>query len=86
MNIQDLKETRIIHPKGHFFPLVFVDMSVPAAFVGAGATYAGRNIQQEWDNRKKKFSPVVHLTPFRLITAKLEERAIILNSVDDIKF
>ena len=44
MNIRELAEKKIISKDGHFIPLVFVDMSVPTAFVGAAATAATKNI------------------------------------------
>lgn len=58
MNIRELAEKKIISKDGHFIPLVFVDMSVPTAFVGAAATAATKNINQNINDNKKKFSAI----------------------------
>ncbi len=86
MNIKTLKETRIVSKEGHFLPLVFVDMSVPAVYVGVGATFAGREIQKEWNNRKKNYSPIPLLTPYRPIITNKEEKKMLLDSISDIQF
>ena len=86
MNINKLQETRIVTKEGHFLPLVFVDMSVPAVYVGAGATFAGREIQKEWNNRKKSYAPIPLLTPYRTINKTTEEKEQLLNSINDIQF
>ena len=86
MNIKTLQEKRIVSKEGHFLPLVFVDMSVPAVYVGAGATFAGREIQKEWNNRKKNYSPIPLLTPYRPIITNKEEKKMLLDSISDIQF
>ena len=86
MNINKLQETRIVTKEGHFLPLVFIDMSVPAVYIGAGATFAGREIQKEWNNRKKNYSPIPLLTPYRAINSATEEKEKLLNSINDIQF
>ncbi|MCQ2075465.1 MAG: hypothetical protein MJZ20_00295 [Bacteroidaceae bacterium] len=86
MNIENLKETRIVSKGGHFLPLVFVDMSIPAAYVAAGATYAGREIQKEWNNRKINYSPIPLLASYCEIKINTEEKEHLLNSINDILF
>lgn len=86
MNIQKLKETCIVSKDGHFLPLVFVDMSIPAVYVGAGATFAGREIQKEWNNRKKSYSPIPLQIPYRPIITNKEEEKMLLDSINDIQF
>lgn len=86
MDIKKLQEKHIVSKEGHFLPLVFVDMSVPAVYVGAGATFAGREIQKEWNNRKKSYSPIPLLTPYRSINNTTEEKEQLLNSINDIQF
>lgn len=34
MKISELKEKRIVTKDGHFMPLVFVDIAIPAAYAG----------------------------------------------------
>ena len=82
MNIKKLQETRIVAKDGHFLPLVFADMTIPAAFMAAGA----KSLQTEWDNRKKKFSPVPRLIPYHPVSSCVDDREIIINSTDDIRF
>lgn len=86
MNIQELKKTCIVSKEGHFLPLVFVDISIPAAYVAAGVTFVGRDIQKEWNNRKKNYSPIPLLIPYRPIITNKEEKKMLLDSVNDIQF
>ena len=90
MDIKKLQEKRIVSKEGHFLPLVFVDIGIPAAFaavyVGAGATFAGREIQKEWNNRKKNYSPIPLLIPYRPIISNKEEKKMLLDSINDIQF
>lgn len=86
MDIKKLQEKRIVSKEGHFLPLIFVDMSVPAAYMAAGATFAGREIQKEWNNRKKSYSPIPLLVPYRHTSGSFEERERLISSIDDIHF
>lgn len=86
MDLKKLQEKRIVSKEGHFLPLVFVDMSVPAVYVGVGATFAGREIQKEWNNRKKNYSPIPLLIPYRPIMTNKEEKKMLLDSINDIQF
>ena len=86
MDIKKLQEKRIVSKEGPFLPLVFVDMSVPAVYVGVGATFAGREIQKEWNNRKKSYSPIPLLVPYRHTSGSFEERERLISSIDDIHF
>lgn len=52
-----LIKKEIVTKKGHFVPLVFVDLSVPTAAVGAACTYAGRSINEELKDGKKYVRP-----------------------------
>ncbi|WP_307768693.1 hypothetical protein [uncultured Bacteroides sp.] len=56
MEKEKLIRQEVITLGGHFYPLVFVDMSVPTAAIGAACTYAGRVINQEINDGKKKCS------------------------------
>lgn len=86
MKIRKLQEIRIVTKEGHFLPLIFVDMSVPAAYMAAGATFAGREIQKEWNNRKKSYSPIPLVIPYRPTLGTSEERERLICSIDDIQF
>lgn len=86
MDIVKLKETRIVSKNGHFLPLVFVDIGVPAAYLVAGATFAGREINKEWNNKKKNYSLIPLLIPYRKIKNNSEEKEHLLDSINDILF
>ena len=85
MDIKKLQATRIVAKEGQFLPLVFVDIGIPAAFA-AGATFAGREIKTEWNNRKNKFTPIPQLVPYRTISPSEDEKGKLINSIDDIQF
>ena len=87
MDIKKLQETRIVSKEGHFLPVIVVDLGfgVPAAFA-AGATFAGREIKTEWNNRKNKYTPVPQLVPYRTISLSEDEKGKLINSIDDIQF
>lgn len=57
MKLQEIAEKKLISKDGHFMPLIFVDLSVPSVYVGAAATYAGRQMSANMNDNKKKFSP-----------------------------
>lgn len=85
MDIKKLQETRIVTKGEHFIPLVLADITIPAAFA-AGATYAGKEIRHEWDNRKKKWLPTLQIVPYRMISANQNEKEQLIKSIDDIQF
>lgn len=85
MDIKKLQETRIVSKEGHFLPLVFVDIGIPAAFA-AGATFAGREIKTEWNNRKSKYTPIPQLVPYRTTSLSENEKEKLIKSIDDIQF
>ncbi len=89
MNVEKLKETRIVSKEGNFLPLVFIDLSIPAAYVGVATTAGARNFKDrggKGDGGTKKFSSVPTLCPYCLISVKQEGREQLINSIDDILF
>ena len=87
MDIEELRKTQVVTKDGHFMPLVFVDMSVPTAAIGAMCTYAGRSIDQKVKENKNKMS--VHFSKakgfaFTPISNKPQELSQLALSIDDV--
>ena len=88
MKLQEIAEKKLISKDGHFMPLIFVDMSIPSVYVGAAATYAGRQISANMnDNKKNKFSPIPILA-YEFPKIKMQKGAIdvLTDSINDINY
>lgn len=88
MKLQKIAEKKLISKDGHFVPLVFVDMAVPAVYVGAAATYAGRQISANMnDNKKKNYSSIPNLAcEFQKIKMQKSAIDVLTDSVNDINY
>lgn len=86
MKIEELKKQEVITPGGHFYPLVFVDLSIPTAAVGAACTYAARSIDKELNDGKKKFCPNFSFDKSKLVPLDLskEQENEWIQSISDI--
>ena len=88
MKISELKEKRIVTKDGHFMPLVFVDIAIPAAYAGVALVQGGRELDKQIKDNKHKFS---HLNVFnnRVYTpinyGEAEVTSLTM-SIDDIKY
>lgn len=80
MNIEKLKETRIVSKGGHFLPIVFADINISAAFIAVGAIKVGKNLK----NNNMNYSPIPQLIPYRKIKLNIEEKEHLMNSINDI--
>ena len=88
MIISKLKEKRIVTKDGHFMPLVFVDVAIPAAYAGVALVQGGRELEKQIKDNKHKFS---HLNVFNNrvytpINYGEAEVASLTMSIDDIKY
>jgi hypothetical protein len=89
MKISELKEKKIVTKDGHFMPLVFVDLSIPAAYAGVALVQGGRELDKQIKDNKHKFS---HLNVFNknrvytTINYGKAEVASLTMSIDDIKY
>ena len=88
MKISELKEKRIVTKDGHFMPLVFVDISIPAAYAGVALVQGGRELDKQIKDNKHKFS---HLNVFNNrvytpINYGEAEVASLTMSIDDVKY
>lgn len=89
MKISELKEKKIVTKDGHFMPLVFVDISIPAAYAGVALVQGGRELDKQIKDNKHKFS---HLNVFNknrvytTINYGKAEVASLTMSIDDIKY
>lgn len=89
MKISELKEKRIVTKDGYFMPLVFVEIGVPAAYVGYAFVQGGRELSNNMKDNKHKFS---HLNVFNNNRAYTPinygeaEVASLTMSIDDIKY
>lgn len=88
MIISELKEKRIVTKDGHFMPLVFVDIAIPAAYAGVALVQGGRELDKQIKDNKHKFS---HLNVFNNrvytpINYGEAEVASLTMSIDDIKY
>lgn len=88
MKISELKEKRIVTKDGHFMPLVFVDVAIPAAYAGVALVQGGRELEKQIKDNKHKFS---HLNVFNNrvytpINYGEAEVASLTMSIDDIKY
>jgi hypothetical protein len=89
MKISELKEKKIVTKDGHFMPLVFVDLSIPAAYAGVALVQGGRELEKQIKDNKHKFS---HLNVFNknrvytTINYGKAEVASLTMSIDDIKY
>ncbi|MGN0088667.1 MAG: hypothetical protein ACI35Y_06545 [Candidatus Limimorpha sp.] len=88
MKISELKEKRIVTKDGHFMPLVFVDIAIPAAYAGVALVQGGRELDKQIKDNKHKFS---HLNVFNNrvytpINYGEAEVASLTMSIDDIKY
>ena len=88
MKISELKEKRIVTKDGHFMPLVFVDIAIPAAYAGVALVQGGREFDKQIKDNKHKFS---HLNVFNNrvytpINYGEAEVASLTMSIDDIKY
>ncbi len=86
MKKEELIKQEVISAGGHFYPLVFVDLSVPTAALGAACTYAGRSIDKEINDGKKKFSLNVPFNKSNLVSLILskEHEKVWIQSISDI--
>ena len=88
MKISELKEKRIVTKDGHFMPLVFEDVAIPAAYAGVALVQGGRELEKQIKDNKHKFS---HLNVFNNrvytpINYGEAEVASLTMSIDDIKY
>lgn len=89
MKISELQERKIVTKDGHFMPLVFVDLSIPAAYAGVALVQGGRELDKQIKDNKHKFS---HLNVFNNnrvytpINYGEAEVASLTMSIDDIKY
>lgn len=88
MDIKDLTKKQIIHKDGAFMPLVFVDMALPAAYVGAAAMAAKPQVNSKIDQKKREWIEGVELevsyAGFCSISNDCEAKNSLLGSIDDI--
>lgn len=86
MKKEELIKQEVISAGGHFYPLVFFDISVPTAAIGAACTYAGRSIDKEINDGKKKFSQNVPFNKSNLVSLILskEQEKVWIQSISDI--
>ena len=89
MKICELKERKIVTKDGHFMPLVFAVIHIPAAYAGVALAHGGRELDKHMRDNKHKFS---HLnipnknrvyTPINYGEAEI---ASLTMSTDDIKY
>ncbi len=87
MDKEILTRQTIIPKDGHFMPLVFVDLSISSATIGAACTYAGRSIHQELKDGKKKFQSLYLERKNTLVplTVSITNKNYLLSSISDIK-
>ena len=88
MKISELQERKIVTKDGHFMPLVFVDIAIPAAYAGVALVQGGRELDKQIKDNKHKFS---HLNVFNNrvytpINYGEAEVASLTMSIDDIKY
>lgn len=89
MKISELKEKKIVTKDGHFMPLVFVDLSIPAAYAGVALVQGGRELEKQIKDNKHKFSHLNVFNKNRLYTTinyGKAEVASLTMSIDDIKY
>lgn len=88
MDIKDLTKKQIIHKDGAFMPLVFVDMALPAAYVGVAAMAAKPQVNSKIDQKKREWIEGVELevsyAGFCSISNDREAKNSLLGSIDDI--
>ena len=86
MRKEDLTKDGFVMLNGHFYPLIFVDMSIPTAAIGATCTYAGRSIEKEINDGKKKFYPKINFIQERMtpLAFSIEQEEELLFSISDI--
>lgn len=89
MKISELQERKIVTKDGHFMPLVFVDLSIPAAYAGVALVQGGRELDKQIKDNKHKFSSINMLNKNRAYTpinyGEAEVASLTL-SIDDIKY
>lgn len=87
MKLDDLKKKQIVTGDGHFMPVVFVDMSIPTAMIGAGATLAARELNKQLkDNIITLPKSAGNNLPYKSICAETADMKILALSIDDIAF
>lgn len=87
MNIDDLKKRMVVTRDGHFMPLVFVDMSIPTAAVGAGCATLSKELAKQI-KKSVYVSPKVygHKFPYVSICAETADVNSLALSIDDVTF
>lgn len=83
MDIEKLKETRIVSKEEHFLPAVFVDMTIPAAAIAITI----REGAKQFENKgKKKLVPIPKLSTYRLMSTNKADKEKLVSSIDDVIF
>lgn len=87
MEIKELKKKQIVTKDGHFMPMIFVDMSIPSAMIGAGATLAAKELNKQLKNTvmPEPQSLVANL-PYVSISAGSTDMNALALSIDDVAF
>lgn len=86
MEKEKLIRQEVITLGGHFYPLVFVDISVPTATIGVACTYAGRSINEKINDRDKKICPNLSTINGDLVSLSLTKKQenVWIQSISDI--
>lgn len=87
MEINELRKKQIVTKDGHFMPLIFVDMSIPSAMIGAGATLAARELNKQLKNIVMPVpKSLVGNLPYVSICAESADMNTLALSIDDVTF
>lgn len=82
MDLRELKKNLVVTNEGHFMPLVFVEVGIPAAIIAMGA----KNVYKELKTNRFDSAPLSVVGQYVPICVDKGDLSVLALSIDDIKY
>lgn len=86
MDLKDLKKNLLVTNEGHFMPLVFVEMGIPAAIIAMGAKNVYTEASKEIKTNRFDSVPLSIVGQYVPICVNKGDLSMLALSIDDIKY